>query len=244
MVPASTAVERLAKLLADETRLEEKIRDTKAALSIVQKECQNHFAKHYIAMKEPRIQMPEDLMREEESFERLLQALQDMKSEIAKQIRPVEEQIIQANVDHLRQTFTKESRRLCKCLEEIDDNILACRQYLEDYERIRSNLHNLNERDFSARRGVACAPDGLPTLDLGEIVRERIEYLRSQEKSKACGLHVTAPIPRADTSRDLPFAFCRSQLPGGEKFIEFSSVKPNPRHTAQASKMTDRSIAL
>ena len=64
-------------------------------------------------------------MREEQSYERLLQALQDMKNEIAKQIRPVEEQIIQANVDHLRQTFTQETRRLSKCLEEIDDNILG-----------------------------------------------------------------------------------------------------------------------
>ena len=53
-----------------------------------------------------------------------------MKGEIAKQIRPVEEQIIQANVEHLRQTFSQESGRLSKCLEEIDDNILACRQYL------------------------------------------------------------------------------------------------------------------
>ena len=56
-------------------------------------------------------------MREEQSYERLLQALQDMKSEIAKQIRPVEEQIIQANVYHLRQTFQQESRKLSKCLE-------------------------------------------------------------------------------------------------------------------------------
>ena len=50
-------------------------------------------------------------MREEQSYERLLQALQDMKNEIAKQIRPVEEQIVQANVEHLRQTFSQESRR-------------------------------------------------------------------------------------------------------------------------------------
>jgi chromosome segregation ATPase len=182
IVSASTAVERLAKLLADETRIEEKIRDTKAALSIVQKRVSESLAKHYIAMKEPRIQMPEDLMREEESFERLLQALQDMKNEIAKQIRPVEEQIIQANVDHLRQIFTQESRRLCKCLDEIDENILACRQYLEDYERVRSSLHGLNEKLSQLGAESLPLPDGLPTLDLGEIVRERIEYLRSQGK--------------------------------------------------------------
>jgi chromosome segregation ATPase len=179
---ASTAVERLAKLLADEARVEEKIRDTRAALSLVQKRVSETLAQHYIATKEPRIQIPEDLMREEESFERLLQALQDMKGEIAKQIRPVEEQIIQANVDHLRQTFNQESRKLTKCLEEIDDNIMACRQYLQDYERIRSSLHGLNEKLSQLGAEALQVPDSLPTGDLGEIVRQRIEHLRSQGK--------------------------------------------------------------
>lgn len=121
-------------------------------------------------------------MREEESFERLLQALQDMKNEIAKQIRPVEEQIIQANIDHLRQTFSQESRRLNKSLEEIDDNILACRQYLQDYERIRSSLHGLNEKLTQLGAESLPVPDGLLTSDVGEIVRQRVEYLRSQGK--------------------------------------------------------------
>jgi DUF438 domain-containing protein len=179
---ASTAVEKLAKLLADEARLDEKIRDMKAAFLQVQKRVSESLAQHYIAAKEPRIQIPEDLMREEESFERLLQALQDMKNEIAKQIRPVEEQIIQANVDHLRQIFSQESRRLNKSLEEIDDNILACRQYLQDYERIRSSLHGLNEKLAQLGAESLPVPDGLLTSDVGEIVRQRVEYLRSQGK--------------------------------------------------------------
>jgi DUF438 domain-containing protein len=179
---ASTAVEKLAKLLADEARLDEKIRDMKAALLQVQKRVSESLAQHYIAAKEPRIQIPEDLMREEESFERLLQALQDMKNEIAKQIRPVEEQIIQANVDHLRQIFNQESRRLNKSLEEIDDNILACRQYLQDYERIRSSLHGLNEKLAQLGAESLPVPDGLLTSDVGEIVRQRVDYLRSQGK--------------------------------------------------------------
>lgn len=121
-------------------------------------------------------------MREEESYERLLQALQDMKSEIAKQIRPVEEQIIQANVDHLRQSFTQESRRLVKCMEEIDDNILACRQYLQEYERIRSSLHGLNDKLSQLGAEALQIPDSIPTSDLGDVVRQRIEHLRSQGK--------------------------------------------------------------
>jgi len=169
-------------LLAEEARVEEKIRETTGALTLVKKRVSESLAQHYIGMKEPRIQMPEDLMREEQSYERLLQALQDMKNEIAKQIRPVEEQIIQANVDHLRQSFSQESRRLAKCLEEIDDNILACRQYLQDYERIRSGLQSLNEKLTQLGADSLQMADGLPTLDLGEIIRQRMDHLRSQGK--------------------------------------------------------------
>ena len=181
MTISTRPVEQLAKLLADEAQLDQKIRETQAVLTLVQKSVSESMARHYIAMQS-RIIMPEDLMREEQSYERLLQALQDMKSEITKQIRPVEEQIIQANVEHLRQSFGEESRRLAKCLEEIDDNILACRQYLQDYERIRSGLQNLNDKLAQLGADSLQMADGLPTTDLGEIIRERIDHLRSQGK--------------------------------------------------------------
>jgi chromosome segregation ATPase len=182
MTISTRPVELLAKLLADEARLEKKIRETRAALTLIQKRVSECMAHHYIAMNQPRILMPEDLMREEQSYERLLQALQDMKSEITKQIRPVEEQIIQANVEHLRQSFGEESQRLAKCLDEIDDNILACRQYLQDYDRIRSGLQSLNEKLAQLGADSLQVADGLPTTDLGEIIRERIDHLRSQGK--------------------------------------------------------------
>jgi hypothetical protein len=179
---ATGPIERLVKLISDESRVEAKIRDAQAALTLVKKRVSECLAQNYVSTRELRIQLPEELMREEQSYERLLQALQDMKSEIAKQIRPVEEQIIQANVEHLRQTFSQESRRLSKCLEEIDDNILACRQYLQEFERIRSSLYGLNEKLAQLGTESIPIPDGLPTTDLGEIIRQRIECLRSQGK--------------------------------------------------------------
>lgn len=182
MTLATGPVEKLVKLIADESRVDERIRDTQAALMLVKKRVSESLTQYYVSTREQRIQLPEDLMKEEQSYERLLQALQDMKSEIAKQIRPVEEQIIQANVDHLRQTFSQESRQLSKCLEEIDDNVLACRQYLQEYERIRSSLYGLNEKLTQLGAESVQIPDGLPTTDLGEIVRQRIEYLRLQGK--------------------------------------------------------------
>jgi len=182
MTTATEPVEKLVKLLADDQRVDERIRSTQVALTLVKKRVSEALAQHYVATSEPRIQLPEDLMREEQSYERLLQALQDMKSEIAKQIRPVEEQVIQANVDHLRQTFSQESRRLSKCIEEIDDNILACRQYLQEYERIRSSLQALNQKLTQLGAEAVQVPDGLNTSDLGEILRQRIDHLRSQGK--------------------------------------------------------------
>jgi primosomal protein N'' len=182
MTTVADPVEKLVKLLGDDTRVDDRIRATQAALALAKKRVSESLAQHYIATGEPRIQLPEDLMREEQSYERLLQALQDMKTEIAKQIRPVEQQIIQANIDHLRQAFSQESRRLSKCLEEIDDNILACRQYLQDYERIRSGLHMLNEKLIQLGADKIPVPDALGTTDLGEIVRQRIDHLRSQGK--------------------------------------------------------------
>jgi primosomal protein N'' len=182
MTLATAPLEQLVKLIGDEALVDERIHETQAALVLVKRRVSESLAQHYIATREVKIQMPEDLMREEQSYERLLQALQDMKSEIAKQIRPVEEQIIQANVDHLRQTFSQESRRLSKCIEEVDDNILACRQYLQEHARIRASLDALNQKLTQLGAEGIQVPDALETNDLGEIVRQRIEHLRSQGK--------------------------------------------------------------
>jgi chromosome segregation ATPase len=182
MMPVSGAVIKLAELLSDGARIDEQIHDTQAALTLVQKRVSERLAQRYMATKEPRVEIPEDLMKEEESFERLLQALHDMKDEIAKQIRPVEEQIIQTDVEHLRHSFDEESRNLNKCLEEIDDNILACRQRLQDYERIRSGLDELNEKLDQMGAERIAVPDRLRTTEFDEIVQRRLEYLRSQGK--------------------------------------------------------------
>lgn len=182
LLSATGAIGKLARFLADEAQVDEKIRDTLAALTVVKKRISESLVQHYIGAKEPRVYMPEELMKEEQSYERLLQALKDMKGEIAKQIRPVEEQIVQASVDNLRESFNKESQRLNKCLEEIDENILACRQFLQDYERGRSVLHSLNEKLSQLGAESLQVPDHLPSADLGEIVKGRIESLRSQGK--------------------------------------------------------------
>ena len=121
-------------------------------------------------------------MKEEQSYERLLQALLDMKHEIAKQIRPVEEQIVQANVDYLKQMFSQKKGKLGECLDAIKQKILDCRLHMEEYEQICSELNAVNSRLSRFGAEPLAMPEPLPTTDLGDLIIGCIRELRSQGK--------------------------------------------------------------
>jgi hypothetical protein len=180
--PVLAAVIKLAKLRADEARLDEQIQDTQAALKLAQKKVSERLAQRYLATNDPAIEIPEDLMKEEDSFERLLHALQDMKAEITRQIRPVEEQLIQANIEHLHYSFDEESQNLNACLEQMDNHIIAGRRHLHDYERILLVLDELNRRLIQIGAEPGVIPDRLTAGDFGELLQQRLEYLRLQGK--------------------------------------------------------------
>jgi len=77
--------------------------------------------------------------------------------------------------------LTKTEWNLLECFMRHPGQMLS-RQYLLDYDRIRSSLHGLNEKLSQLGADAIQIPEGLPSLDLGEIVRQRIEHLRSQGK--------------------------------------------------------------
>lgn len=175
-------IEELAKLLAEEKRVEEKIHETQATLSVVKKGISESLMHCYVGGTGANLSMPEDLMKEEQSYERLLQALLDMKNDIVKRIRPVEEGIVLANADHLKEMFDHEKNKLDQCMSGIDQKILDCCQHISEYQRTRSYLNTQNER--LSRLGVdpLPIPDPLPMTDLGDVITARIELLRSQER--------------------------------------------------------------
>lgn len=179
----STAnIEQLARLLAEEERISEKIRETQAVLAGIKKKISEALVDRYVSITQEKKSLPEELMREEQSYERLLQALVDMKNEIANQIRPVEEQIVQTAVDQIGRAFEEEKNKLADCLSAIDQKILDCRVHIEQYQGIRSRLENLNGRLTHFGRDTLVLPEPLPSTDLGDLVRARIDQLRSNGK--------------------------------------------------------------
>jgi hypothetical protein len=65
-------------------------------------------------------------------------------------------------------------------LDEIDKKLVSCRLQMEEYAQATAHLHTLNGR--LSRFGVEplAIPNLFPTHDLGEILKERIDRLRSQ----------------------------------------------------------------
>jgi predicted hydrolase (HD superfamily) len=181
MITLVDSVSLLAKLMADEALVEEKVQASQVALAAIKKRISESLVQSYITHG-TNIDMPEDLMSQEQYYERLLLALQEMKREIAQKIRPLELQIIEANREHLRETFEECSHRLAHCLIAVDEHILACRQHLDEYNSIRSDLHNLNDKLSQLGAVPLDVPSRPSGGDLGELIRSRLDHLRSHGK--------------------------------------------------------------
>ena len=175
------SVGTLAKLMGDEALAEEKIQASQVALAAVKKKISESLVRSYITHG-PNISMPEDLMSQEQYYERLLLALEEMKRELAQKIRPLQLQIIEANREYLRETFDLNIRRLNRCLEKIDEKTLAFRQHLEEYNSIRSELQILNDKIEQLGAVRLDLPTGPGSGDLGDMIISRLEHLKSLGK--------------------------------------------------------------
>jgi len=175
------SVGTLAKLMADEALAEEKIQASQVALAAVKKKISESLVRSYITHG-PNISMPEDLMSQEQYYERLLVALEEMKRELAQKIRPLQLQIIEANREYLRETFDLNIRRLNRCLEKIDEKTLAFRQHLEEYNSIRSELQILNDKIEQLGAVPLDLPSAPGSGGLGDIIISRLEHLKSLGK--------------------------------------------------------------
>jgi len=176
------SIEKLARLLTEEKRLDEKLQETEQVLSTVKKTISVSLVTPYIQKTEDPVPIDESLVQKENSFERLLQALLDMKRDIQTRIRPIEEEIVQVNVKNLTEKYENQKIKLGEALDTIDQTILDCGKLIETSKTFHLELADLNEK--LSHLGASPLPiqnsprDG----DIGELIRQRIEHLRLQGK--------------------------------------------------------------
>ena len=175
-------IEQLHNLLCERGKVTEKITGVKTALGTIRRSLSAALAQQYMHTAQPGIEIREDLMKEEQTYERLLQALHDMQAQIEERVRPIAEQVIQAEVERLRDLSERHRSALQDSIAHIDENILNCRSHIDQYQQRRSDLAALNERLTKLGANPAPIPDFLPEANLGDIIRSRVDGLRTEGK--------------------------------------------------------------
>jgi hypothetical protein len=171
-------VEELARVLSDDRRLEGKIRETESQLALIKKKISENLAHRYL--NDGNVAMQEDLMRAEQNYERLMQALLDMKKNFEGQMRTLDEQIVQANIDHLKHLFEQKKTLLMECANGIDQKILECIAHVDEYKRLYADLVTLNDKLHELAADSIDMPESLLPEDLRGIIDTRIQHLRAQ----------------------------------------------------------------
>jgi hypothetical protein len=177
-VKITRLIEQLAKVIGETRRVEEKIQETQGQLSCIKKKISETLVRRYL--DKGNITVEEDLMKAEQTYERLMQALLDMKKSFEQQTRSLDEQIVQANIVHLRQLFEEKKSHLGECLSGIDQKILGCLAHVEEYRRIHADLNELSERLHLLGVDSLEIPERLHSEELIEILGDRVQHLRFQ----------------------------------------------------------------
>ena len=121
-------------------------------------------------------------MQDERTYERLLRALEDMKTQIEDRVRPVAEQVVQAEVERLRNLSERHKDALANCLTQIDQSILGCRDHVNAYREKCSDLVTLNQRLAKLGAEPMPLPEQIPAANFEEIIRARVEGLQADGK--------------------------------------------------------------
>jgi hypothetical protein len=116
------------------------------------------------------------------TLERLLQALGDMQAQIEGHVCPVAKQVIQAEVERLRNLSEQQTSILNDCLIGIDRTILDCQSQMDEYRQRHSELAVLNERLACLGAEPVPMPDHLPAETLGDLILARVQGLRVEGK--------------------------------------------------------------
>lgn len=91
-------------------------------------------------------------------YQRLLQALQEMQTQIEQRVRPAVLLVVQHQVDNLRGQSDEKMSALRDCLDQIDRSVLQCLAGLDEYQKRYADLDTINK----SLAGLGVPPEPLP----------------------------------------------------------------------------------
>ena len=85
--------------------------------------------------------------------------------------------------EHLMRAFQEGgARQISQCMEGIDLRLQNCPKSLEEYTRLHSTLRLINNQLSRLGAEPLAVADEVPTQDLNEIIKSRIDHFKSTGK--------------------------------------------------------------
>lgn len=121
-------------------------------------------------------------MKTQPAYDAVFQALVDIRKNLDEKINLLDEQIRSAQLQCLGDAFQQQKEALAESLDGIDQQLITLSVYIEEYQHLRGNLRNLNEKIAELGRKPPVMPETIAGDSLVEVLARRLDYLKSQKK--------------------------------------------------------------
>lgn len=182
MVKEPDPIAQLCKLVHKQELVAEKIVSIESTLNSIRDNLSAATSLQGASNARPQDDPGKTFIKGEPIYERLLRALEDMKAQIEERVRPVAEQVVQAEVERLRDLSERQKNALEECLTQIDQSILGCRNQVKTYREKCSDLVVLNQRLAKLGAEPVPIPEQIPAVNFEDVIKARVEGLHSEGK--------------------------------------------------------------
>jgi ACT domain-containing protein len=123
-------------------------------------------------------------MKSEPAYDAVFQALVDIRKNLDEKISLLDEQIRRAQLERLESAFQQQKDALAECVDGIDQQLITLSVFIEEYQRLRGSLRNLNENIAELGGKPPLMPETMAGDSLVEVLAGRLDYLKSQGKTR------------------------------------------------------------
>ena len=122
-------------------------------------------------------------MKTEHEYNALFQALVDIRKNLNGTISSLDEHIRRAQLELVENSFQEQKDALDEYVDGIDHELIKLSVYVEEYQRLRASLKELNEKRIPELGGTPVAmPEAIAGDTLATVLVQRINYLTAQGK--------------------------------------------------------------
>jgi len=173
-------IKQLQSLLDDRGKVLERISGIHSALNSLKSTGSTLAEPHPSAKTPPAVEaIP---IAEDRLYDRLLNTLRDMQTQIEERVRPLAQEALYAEQARLREQSTQEHKALEDCLARMDQCILNCKDRINEYEKRHAELVRLNQRLATLGSEPEPLPEPLTAQNIAATISDRLGKLSLQGK--------------------------------------------------------------